>query len=115
MLEAENERKKIKSELSSKALVMLSSIIKARQESRKEKEQNPFDVEYLTNSDSLLEHLMELNQAIKDEERLNSISPSTGEEYVDILKAQRKRLIKRMWELHQKESNSENHYNRGCT
>ena len=86
--EAENETKKLKTEMFN-SLAMLNSVYKGRQE----KENGVPD------KNIIFDDVVKCNQALNDTVSLNSMSPQTREKYVTCLQARRKRLIDQMIEI----------------
>ena len=97
-MEAQKDTQKLKSDLSSVA-VILSSIYKEKQET----------VEKVGSKDIFKEvreinkEVREINKALNDEDELNTMSPTSRENYIANLHSSRKRLLEDWKELEAQE------------
>jgi len=92
---AENDTKKLKSDLSN-AVAMFTSMCQKKQEAELAEKRAEGDV--------IFETITKLNHALNDTESLNSMTPTSRQNYVNTLKTRRKRFIQKMLELEANEN-----------
>ena len=90
----QNETKKLKSDIGD-ALALLSTICKEKQKETKDQLEEE--------KDKLFLGVEKLTRTLNDGDMLKSMSPTTRETYVTILKSKRRRLVRKMQELEDKE------------
>jgi hypothetical protein len=96
-MEAQAETKKLKSEIS-QAVSLLTSMCKKKEEDMKKQEDSAEDtMEY--RKDKLFIVIAQLNSALKDQETLNSMSPTTRDDYVQCITPRRKVAVRKMLQL----------------
>ena len=94
IIESQKETKKLKADIAD-AVSLLSTICKGKQEV------NKTDIE--DEKDRLFIGVEKVNRTLNDQGILNSMSPTTRDTYVTVLKAKRRRLVKKMQALEEQE------------
>jgi exonuclease I len=97
MQEADRETKKLKADISD-VVVMISSIYKERENTKRTKENMP-QREVFTNSKDVLAEIKTLSDALNDKVTFDSMPVTTREEYLQALNEKRNRLTTKMLEL----------------